>query len=207
VDHQAIPWLLERHGSPAALRKAGRRRLVEAIRPKAPRMAQRLIDDLFNALDEQTVVVPGTGTLDIVIPSLARPLAAVHEQRRALEAQIGQLLEAHPLSKVPTSLPGGGVRTTAVLLITVGDGSSFPSPAHPASYAGLAPATKSSGTSVHGCETRARDPPGRGRTAPEVTGQCTTLADGTSDSWYDTTVVEGSRGIDIDHLVAVPATD
>ena len=39
LDHQAVTWLLERYGSPAALRKAGRRRLVEVIRPKAPRMA------------------------------------------------------------------------------------------------------------------------------------------------------------------------
>ncbi|CAM5686397.1 hypothetical protein STENM327S_04113 [Streptomyces tendae] len=100
LDHPAVTWLLERHGSPAALRKAGRRKLVEVIRPKAPRMAQRLIDEVFDALDEQTVVVPGTGTLDLVIPSLARSLATVHEQRRALEAQIGQLLEAHPLSAV-----------------------------------------------------------------------------------------------------------
>lgn len=120
------------------------------IRPKAPRMAQRLIDDVFDALDEQTVVVPGTGTLDVVIPSLARSLAAVHEQRRALEAQIGQLLEAHPLSPVLTSIPGVAVRTAAVLLVTVGDGTSFPTAAHLASYAGLAPTTKSSGTSIHG---------------------------------------------------------
>jgi hypothetical protein len=63
-------WLLERHGSPAALRKASRRRLVELIRPKAPRMATRLMDDVFDTLDEQTVVVPGTATLDIVIPTL-----------------------------------------------------------------------------------------------------------------------------------------
>ncbi|MET8454054.1 hypothetical protein ABZV46_43870, partial [Streptomyces sp. NPDC005209] len=98
LDHQAVTWLLERYGSPAALRKAGRRRLVEVIRPKAPRMATRLIDDVFDALDEQTVVVPGTGTLDIVIPSLARSLGAVHEQHRAAEAQISALLEAHPLS-------------------------------------------------------------------------------------------------------------
>ncbi len=128
LDHQAVTWLLERHGSPASLRKAGRRRLVEVIRPKAPRMAARLIDDVFDALDEQTVVVPGTGTLDIVIPSLARSLAAVHEQRRALEAQIGQLLGAHPLSAVLTSIPGVAVRTAAVLLATVGDATSFPTP-------------------------------------------------------------------------------
>ncbi len=145
-----MTWLLERYGSPAALRKAGRRRLVEVIWPQAPRMAARLIDELFNALDEQTVVVPGTGTLDIVIPSLARSLAAVHEQRRALEAQIEALLEAPPLSVVLTSMPGVAVRTAAVLLVTVGDGASFPTAAHLASYAGLAPTTKSSGTSIHG---------------------------------------------------------
>lgn len=150
LDHPAVTWLLERYGSPQALRKAGRRRLVELIRPKAPRMAERLIGDVFAALDEQTVVVPGTGTLDVIVPSLAKSLAAVHEQRRALETQIEALLEAHPLHKVLTSMPGVGVRTAAVLLVTIGDGSSFPTAAHLASYAGLAPATKSSGTSIHG---------------------------------------------------------
>lgn len=150
LDHQAVTWLLERHGSPAALRKAGRRRLVEVIRPKAPRMATRLIDDVFDALDEQTVIVPGTGTLDIVIPSLARQLAAVHDQRRAMEAQINTLLEEHPLSQVLISMPGVAVRTAAVLLVTVGDGTGFPTAGHLASYAGLAPTTKSSGTSIHG---------------------------------------------------------
>ncbi|MFJ9669159.1 IS110 family transposase [Streptomyces sp. NPDC101219] len=150
LDHQAVTWLLERYGSPQALRKAGRRRLIEVIRPRAPRMAERLVDDIFAALDEQTVVVPGTGTLDVIVPSLAKSLAAVHEQRRALEARIEDLLEAHPLSQVLTSMPGIGVRTAAVLLATVGDGSSFPSAGHLASYAGLAPATRQSGTSIHG---------------------------------------------------------
>lgn len=47
-------------------------------------------------------------------------------------------------------MPGVGARTAAVLLVTVGDGTSFPTAAHLASYAGLAPATKQSGTSIHG---------------------------------------------------------
>ena len=38
-------------------------------------------------------------------------------------------------------MPGVAVRTAAVLLVTVGDGTSFPTAAHLASYAGLAPAT------------------------------------------------------------------
>jgi uncharacterized membrane-anchored protein len=54
-------------------------------------MAERLVDEIFDALDEQTVLVPGTATFDVVVPSLARSLAAVHEQRRAVEAQIGDL--------------------------------------------------------------------------------------------------------------------
>ena len=48
------------------------------------------------------------------------------------------------------SMPGVGVRTAAVLLVTVGNGTSFPTAAHLASYARLAPTTKSSGTSIHG---------------------------------------------------------
>ncbi len=149
LDHQAVTWLLERYGPPAALRKAGRRRLVEAVRPRDPRMAERLVKNILTALDEQTVVVPGPGTLEVIVPSLAKSLAAVHEQRRALEARIEALLEAHPLSQVLTSMPGIGVRTAAILLTTVGDGSSFPSAAHLASYAGLAPTTRQSGTSSH----------------------------------------------------------
>ncbi|MEY7980505.1 IS110 family transposase, partial [Streptomyces pilosus] len=132
LDHSAVTWLLERYGSPAALRKAGRRRLVEVIRPKAPRMAARLIDEVFDALDEQTVVVPGTGTLDLVIPSLARSLTAIHEQRRALETQIGQLLEAHPLSAVLTSIPGVAVRTAATIRDTRGRPNPVPPPPPPA---------------------------------------------------------------------------
>lgn len=48
------------------------------------------------------------------------------------------------------SIPGVAVRTAATVLVTVGDGTSFPTAAHLASYVGLAPTTKSSGTSIHG---------------------------------------------------------
>ncbi len=106
LDHPVVTWLLERYGSPSALRKAGRRRLVELIRPKAPRMAQRLIDDVFGALDEQTVIVPGTGTLDIVIPSLAASLAAVHGRRRPAARMCSRSSTGPPSS--PGSWPTTG---------------------------------------------------------------------------------------------------
>ncbi len=121
LQHPAVLTLLERFGSPAQIRKAGRRRLVTLLRPKAPRMAERLVEDIFAALDEQTVAVPGTGAAALIVPSLAASLTAVLDQRKLLAGRIEELLEAHPLSKVLTSMPGVGVRTGARILIEVGD--------------------------------------------------------------------------------------
>ncbi|WP_435792397.1 IS110 family transposase [Actinacidiphila glaucinigra] len=150
LDHPAVLTLLERFGSPAQLRKAGRRRLVTLLRPKAPRMAERLVEDIFTALDEQTVIVPGTDAAALIIPNLVSSLGSVLDQRRLLAARIEDLLEAHPLSPVLTSMPGIGVRTAARILIDVGDGSAFASAGHLAAYAGLAPVTRASGSSIRG---------------------------------------------------------
>ncbi|MGG2463822.1 IS110 family transposase [Streptomyces sp. RGM 3693] len=150
LDHPAVLTLLERFGSPARLRKAGRRRLVTLLRPKAPRMAESLIEDIFTALDEQTVVVPGTDAAALIIPSLVSSLDAVLDQRRLLASRIEELLEAHPLSPILISMPGIGVRTAARILIDVGDGSAFATAGHLAAYAGLAPVTRASGSSIRG---------------------------------------------------------
>ncbi len=77
LDHPAVLAILERHFSPSQLRKAGRRRLITLLRPRAPRMAERLVEDIFTALDEQTVVVPGTEAAALIVPSLATSLTAV----------------------------------------------------------------------------------------------------------------------------------
>lgn len=68
--------------------------------PKAPRMAERLVDDIFTALDEQTVVVPGTDAAALIVPSLATPLPAVLDQRRLLAARIREAAGG------PPSFPG-----------------------------------------------------------------------------------------------------
>ena len=150
LDHPAVLTLLERFGSPAQIRKAGRRRMLTLLRPKAPRIAERLVDDIFTALDEQTVVVPGTEAAALIVPSLASSLSAVTDQRKALASRVEELLEAHPLSQVLTSMPGIGVRTAARILIDVGDGTAFPTAGHLAAYAGLAPVTRASGSSIRG---------------------------------------------------------
>jgi hypothetical protein len=87
----------------------------------------------------------GTEAAALIVPSLAGSLADVLDQRRLLAGRIEELLEAHPLSRVLTSMPGVGVRAGARILIEVGDGSTFPTAGHLAAYAGLAPATRSIG--------------------------------------------------------------
>ncbi len=150
LQHPAVLALLERFGSPAQIHKAGWRRLVTLLRPKAPRMAERLVEEIFTALDEQTVTVPGTEAAALIVPSLAGSLAAVLDQRKLLAGRIEELLESRSLSKVLTSIPGIDVRTGARILIEVGNGSTFPTAGHLAAYAGLAPATRSSGSSIRG---------------------------------------------------------
>jgi transposase len=191
VQHPAVLTLLERFGSPAQIRKAGRRRLITLIRPKAPRMAERLVEEIFTALDEQTVVVPGTDAAALIVPSLAGSLTAVLDQRKLLAARIEELLEAHPLSKVLTSMPGIGVRTGARILIDVGDGSSFPTAAHLAAYAGLAPATRSSGSSIRG-----EQPSRRGNKQLKrafFLSAFAALADPASRTYYDKKISQGKH--------------
>ena len=148
IQHPAVLRLLEQFGSPAQIRKAGRRRLVTLIRPKAPRMAERLVEDIFTALDEQSVVVPGTDAAALIVPSLASSLQSVLDQRKLLAARIEDLLETHPLPPALISMPGIEVRTAARVLIDVGAGSGFAG--HLAAYAGLAPVTRNSGSSIRG---------------------------------------------------------
>ena len=83
-----------------------------------------------------------------VIAGVARQLREVHTERAALAADLEERLEAHPLSTVLTSMPGVGFRNALKILTIVGDGSAFATSAHLASYAGLAPVPRRSGTSV-----------------------------------------------------------
>ncbi|GAA4019280.1 IS110-like element IS110 family transposase [Streptomyces marokkonensis] len=145
-----VQALLTKHGSPAKIRKLGRVRCEALLKAHGSRKAAHLTAEIFEALDEQTLVVPGTETSALIVPGLAAQLAAAHTQRHQAEQEIAALLEALPLFHLLTSLPGMGVRTTAAVIVAIGDGTTFPTAGHLASYAGLAPTTKSSGTSIRG---------------------------------------------------------
>ena len=153
-------------------------------------MAERLVEDIFAALDEQTETVPETEAAALIVPILAGSLTAVLDQRKLLAGRIEELLEAHPLSKILTSMPGIVVRTGARILIEVGDGSTFPTAGHLAAYSGLAPATRSSVSSIRG------EQPSDGKQAAQTAfllSAFAALGDPASRAYYDKKITQGKH--------------
>ncbi|MFD1719902.1 IS110 family transposase [Georgenia deserti] len=191
IHQRAVLELLARFGGPQGLKAAGRRRLTATVKPRAPRSYTKLVESIVEALDQQSVTVPGTRAAETVLPQLARQLSGLLDQRATAAAQIEDMLDAHPLSKVLTSMPGIGVRTGARILLEVGDGSAFPTSGHLAAYAGLAPTTRRSGTSIRG------ERPARGGNKQLkrafFLAAFASLSDPTSRAYYDRKRAQGKR--------------
>ena len=191
LQHPAVLQLLSQCGGPAGIRKAGPAKLAELVTKRAPRMGARLVEQIFTALDAQTVVVPGTTAAETVLPRLADGLSDLLRQRDQVAEQVERMLDAHPLSSVLTSMPGIGVRTAARILLEVGDGTSFPTAGHLAAYAGLAPVTRRSGTSIRG-----EHPPKSGNKQLKrafFLSAFASLADPLSRAYYDRKRAEGKK--------------
>ncbi|ATY13528.1 IS110 family transposase [Amycolatopsis sp. AA4] len=191
IAHPAVLEILSRCGGPAGIRKAGRRKLTAIAIAHAPRMGDNLVAAIMTALDEQTVTVPGTTAADTVLPRLADSLKTVLQQRKAVAGQVEGILDAHPLAGVLTSMPGIGVRTSARILLEIGDASGFASSAHLAAYAGIAPVTRASGTSIKG-EHPARTGNRKLKRAFFLAAFAA-LSDPTSRHYYDKKRAEGKK--------------
>jgi transposase len=190
-DRGGVLDLIAAAPTPEALRQLGTAGITELMRPRSPRLAKTMPDKIVTALAAQTVTVPGTEAFGRVITGVAAQLRAVRTERDALAAELEARLEAHPLAKVLTSMPGVGFRTAIKILTIVGDGSAFPTAGHLAAYAGLAPVTRRSGTSIKG-ETRSQ----RGNHALKSAlflSAFASLADPTSRAYYDRKRAAGKR--------------
>ena len=101
----------------------------------------------MEALGKQTVTVIGTNAAATVIPHLTASLQGFYNQRTDITEKIEDLVTDHPLYPVLTSMPGNGVRTSAIIIAELA-GKEFPNAATLSSYAGLTPRTRQSGTSI-----------------------------------------------------------
>lgn len=190
LDHPAVLDLLQHYPSPATLQAAGEKRIANRLVKLAPRLGRRLAVEIVVALNEQTVVVVGTNAASVVVPRLTAQLAGLRRQRDEIAIEVERLVEAHPLSPVLTSMPGVGVRTAARLLTEVA-GKHFPTAGHLASYAGLAPVTRRSGSSIRG-----EHPSRRGNKTLKralFLSAFAALRDPVSRAYYDRKIAQGKR--------------
>ncbi|WP_109773302.1 IS110 family transposase [Quadrisphaera granulorum] len=150
MDRGGVLDLLAAAGTPTALATLGEHGIADLLRPRSPRLARTLPALIITTLTQQSVTIAGTAAFSRVITGVAAQLREVRDERAALAVELEARLEAHPLAEVLTSMPGVGVRTAIKILTIIGDGSAFTSAAHLASYAGLAPVTRRSGSSIRG---------------------------------------------------------
>ena len=147
--HQpGIRDLLAKFPTPTALNQAGRTRIRATIKRRSPRLASKTTEAVLAALDAQTVTLPAETVTGRVIADLVIELGRVLDRRKALAAEIEAAFLSHPLGPVLNSLHGIGPRTGARILAEIGDASRFASGAKLASYAGLAPVNRQSGSSL-----------------------------------------------------------
>lgn len=191
LGHPAVRTLLGQYATATQLRKAGRSRVLKVLERDAPRMASRLRDDVFAALERQTITVPADRTIGRLIQDLARDLHGLHERREALELELQGLLAAHPLGPVLDSFPGIGTRTGVTILSEIGDPTRFATAGHLAAYAGLAPVTRQSGSSIRG-QTRSRRGNHRLKNALFLSAFAS-LKHPPSRAYYDKKRAEGKR--------------
>ena len=88
-------------------------------------------------------------------------------------------------------MPGIGIRTGARILAEIGDAAAFPSSAHLAAYAGLAPVTRRSGSSI-----KSETPALRGNRKLKralFLSAFASLAHPPSRSYYERKISEGKR--------------
>ncbi|GAA1123508.1 IS110 family transposase [Arthrobacter flavus] len=142
--------LLIKYAGPTGLREARRGNVLRWARNHSRKDPTKLIDEIFTALGEQTVTVIGTDAVELVIPRVAAQIKELKHQRAIVAAEVEKLLDDFPLSIVLMSMPGVGIKTAATILLTIGDASTFTSAGHLAAYAGIAPVTRRSGTSIRG---------------------------------------------------------
>lgn len=145
---KASQQLLIRYVTPAEIRRAGRRRLIEHI-ARAGRLSARHVEGLAEAAlaaaQAQVVAVPGERVAAELVRELASEAGRTRGRLAELDAELETLLDRHPDAPLIRSLPGMGVTLTAEFIAEAGSIDRFPTSDQLAAAAGLAPVLKQSG--------------------------------------------------------------
>jgi transposase len=191
LGQPGIRDLLAKYPTLTALRAASQSRIERTIKARSPRIAGKVTTTIAAVLAAQDVTVPAEAATGRVISELAAELDRIAGRRDALAAGIEEAFLSCPSAELLASMPGIGPRTGARILAEVGDGSAFASGSKLAAYAGLAPVTRQSGTSLN-AETRSRRGNHRLKNAMFLAAFAS-LRDPASKTFYDRKRAEGKR--------------
>lgn len=171
-------------------KNAGRGKVLRFARSRSRGDPEVLIDHVFIGLGEQSVIVPATAAVEIVIPRVAGQIKELKAQRATVAREVEAMLEGFPLASVLMSMPGIVIKTAAQILLDIGDGTAFETAGHLAAYAGIAPVTRRSGTSIRG-EFPARSGNKRLKNALFHSAWVASNHDPISKAYYDSKHAEG----------------
>jgi transposase len=186
-------WLLSRYVTPAEIRRAGRKRLIDYLARAGGlprRHIEQLVDAALAASKAQQLSVPGERVTAAIVRELALELRQLRERLSVLDRELEAALARHPDAALIRSLPGMGATLTAEFIAEAGALTRFPTPDNLASAAGLAPVLKQSGKVRY--LQRAR---GGNKTLKRVFYQSAfcSLSHPTSRAFYDRKRAEGKR--------------
>lgn len=138
--------LLSGYQTPAALRRAGRKRLELWLANRNVRNAETLAAAAVEAAQRQHTQLLGESAIAQVVHDLALEVISLHEKIHALDKLIADRFREHELAAVISSMPGIGPLLGAELLAATGGNlSRFTSADHLAAFAGVAPVPRDSG--------------------------------------------------------------
>jgi len=150
LDKACYLRIFEHYGGFLGIRQAGRKRFVHFVskQPYYKNKAFDLSERFFEAIEQQTVVMPGTSTKESAVKQMASAIIARNVKIAPLEDEIAALYSSFPESAVLGSIPGVGAFWGPVLLSEIGDINQYKDAGHLAAYGGVAPSRRQSGTTL-----------------------------------------------------------
>jgi transposase len=138
--------LLSGYQAPAAIRRAGTRRLTTWLRNRKVRGPETLAAKAVAAAERQHTAVEGEKAIAKMVHTLAKEVMALNEKIAETDKLIEGRFREHELAEVILSVPGVGPTLGAEFLAGIGGSlDAFPTPDRLAAFAGVAPAPRDSG--------------------------------------------------------------
>lgn len=193
--------LVARYGGPLGFRRAGRARAMKWAASLRYHCIDgpKKVEQVFDVLDRQTVVLPGAAVIEEQIRSIASRVIELVAEEKRLNAMIEQRAKMIPEVDLLRSIPGVGPVYAALIAVEIGDIGRFCDANHLASYAGVAPRKEESGTSVHKSKKR-KGGNRRLKNALMQSAQRSVQRDPVAKAYYERKRAEGKK-----HLQALRA--